>query len=78
MPTTSKSPPATPTVKKPATRLPQAAGGAALDQALQVRDALRAQLAAVKELIRTLRSERQGRRRLKSTLASLKNLQQVA
>ena len=49
-----------------------------LAQALRLRDQLRTNLAAVKELIRTLQVEHKSRRLLKATLDSLKDLHKAA
>ena len=62
-------------VRRPAAS-PTDAGS--LAQALLLRDQLRTNLAAVKELIRTLQAEHKSRRLLKATLDSLKDLHKAA
>jgi hypothetical protein len=52
--------------------------GGAYEQAVVVRDQLRSTLAAVKDLIRQINIEKRSQKSLKSALASLKQLQQVA
>jgi hypothetical protein len=54
------------------------AGGTTLDQAIAVRDQLRSNLVAVKDLIRSLKAEKRQHRLLKNTLASIKQLQTAA
>jgi hypothetical protein len=49
-----------------------------LEQAISLRDQLRAALTGSKELIRTIKTEKRGQKSLKLALASLKQLQAVA
>ncbi len=49
-----------------------------LEQAIALRDQLRAALNSSKELIRTIKAEKRGQKSLKLALASLKELQAVA
>jgi hypothetical protein len=79
-PTTTPAPTQTAPSAQPAKqrRTRTKSAGTTLDQAVAVRDQLRTSLAATKELIRSLKGEKRQHRLLKSTLASLKTLQQVA
>ena len=55
----------------------QATSGSALEQAIALRDSLRVSAAAAGELVRALKKERKQSRALRTTLASLKSIENL-
>jgi hypothetical protein len=72
------SPTTAPSPSRRRQRIEPSAPANAIEQAIHLQTQLREQLQAVKELIRKLKAEKKQQRLLKSTLASLRELQQVA